>query len=99
MSINPPAGPVPGQAGPPYPATGPGPARAHVRRLRQDGRTYRAIAAAAGLDRATVSDLDRGRRRPEPRHHRRGARRDQPEPSRAAAWTPAAAGCGCGPCT
>ena len=64
MSINPAAGPVPGQAGPPYPAPGPGPARAHVRRLRQDGRTYRAIAAAAGLDRGTVSDLDRGRRRP-----------------------------------
>jgi transcriptional regulator with XRE-family HTH domain len=62
MSINPAAGPVPGQASPPYPATGL--ARAHVRRLRQDGRTYRAIAAAAGLDRATVSDLDRGRRRP-----------------------------------
>jgi hypothetical protein len=64
VSINPPAGPVPGQPGPPYPATGPGPARAHVRRLRRDGRTYRAIGAAAGLDRATVSDLARGRRRP-----------------------------------
>ena len=64
MSINPPAGPVPSQPGPPYPAPGPGPARAHVRRLRRDGRTYRAIAAAAALDRATVSDLDRGRRRP-----------------------------------
>jgi len=62
MSINPPAGPVPGQAGPPYPPVGS--ARAHVRRLRQGGRTYRAIAAAAGLDRATVSDLARGRRRP-----------------------------------
>src|SRR6266700_1527027 len=62
MSINPPAGPVPRPAGPPYPATGP--ARAHVRLLRQDGRTYRAIANAAGLDRATVSDLARGRRRP-----------------------------------
>ena len=60
MSINPPAGPVPGQAGPPYP----GPARAHVRQLRQDGRTYRAIANAAGRDRATVSDLARGHRRP-----------------------------------
>jgi transcriptional regulator with XRE-family HTH domain len=64
MSINPPAGPLPSQAGPPYPATGLGPARAHVRRLRQDGRTYRAIAAAAGLAPATVSDLARGRRRP-----------------------------------
>jgi len=62
MSINPPAGPVPSPAGPPYPVGGS--ARAHVRRLRQDGRTYRAIANAAGLDRATVSDLDRGRRRP-----------------------------------
>ena len=64
MSINPPAGPVPRPVGRPYPVPGPGPARAHVRRLRQDGRTYRAIAAAAGLDRATVSDLARGRRRP-----------------------------------
>jgi hypothetical protein len=62
MSINPPPGPVPGQPGPPYPATGP--ARAHVRRLRQDGGTYRGIAAAAGLAPATVSSLDRGRRRP-----------------------------------
>ena len=62
MSINPPAGPVPRPAARPYPAVGS--ARAHVRRLRQDGRTYRAIANAAGLDRATVSDLDRGRRRP-----------------------------------
>ena len=62
MSINPAAGPVPRLAGPPYPAVGS--ARAHVRRLRRDGRTYRAIADAAGLDRATVSDLARGRRRP-----------------------------------
>ncbi len=64
MSINPPAGPVPRPADRPYPVPGPVPARAHVRRLRQDGRTYRAIANAAGLDRATVSDLARGRRRP-----------------------------------
>jgi transcriptional regulator with XRE-family HTH domain len=63
MSINPPAGPVPRPAARPYPAVGS--ARAHVRRLRQDGRTYRAIANAAGLDRATVSDLARGRRRPQ----------------------------------
>jgi plasmid maintenance system antidote protein VapI len=34
-----------------------------VRRLCQDGNTYRAIATAAGLDRATVSDLAAGRRR------------------------------------
>ena len=62
MSINPPACPLPNQPGPPYPAVGP--ARAHVRRLRQDGGTHRGIAAAAGLAPATVSDLDRGRRRP-----------------------------------
>src|SRR5881398_3457525 len=64
MSINPPAGPVPSPAGPPYPATGPGPARAHVRRLRKAGGTHRGIAAAAGLAPATVSDLARGRRQP-----------------------------------
>ena len=64
MSINPAARPVPGQAGPPYPASGPDRARAHVRRLRKDGGTYRGLAAAAGLAPATVSDLDRGRRRP-----------------------------------
>ena len=64
MSINPPAAPGPAPADPPYPATGPGKAGAYVRRLRQDGRTYRAIAAAAGLAPATVSDLARGRRRP-----------------------------------
>jgi len=62
MSISPPAGPIPSPADPPRPATCP--ARAHVRRLREEGGTYRAIATAAGLDRATVSDLDRGRRRP-----------------------------------
>jgi transcriptional regulator with XRE-family HTH domain len=64
VSINPPPGPVPSQPGPPYPVPGPDPARAHVRRLHRDGRTYRAIAAAAGLDRGTVSELARGRRRP-----------------------------------
>ena len=98
MSINPPAGPVPSQAARPYPAPGPGPARAHVRRLRQDGRTYRAIAAAAGLDRATVSDLARGRRRPQ-----RGTTTavltvtSQAVPR--GRVDAGGAGCGCGPCT
>jgi transcriptional regulator with XRE-family HTH domain len=64
MSINPPPGPVPSPAGPPHPVAGPGPARAHVRRLRQAGGTYRGIAAAAGLAPATIYDLDRGRARP-----------------------------------
>ena len=63
MSINPEAGPVPCPADPPYPATSPRSARAHVRRLQQDGGTYRGIATAAGLAPATVSDLARGRRR------------------------------------
>jgi transcriptional regulator with XRE-family HTH domain len=58
MSINPPAGPVPGHTDPPSPAA------ARVRRWHQDGSTYRAIATAAGLDRATVRDLATGRRQP-----------------------------------
>ena len=62
MSINPPAGPVPSQADPPYPAT---PARPALTSAGcAGGGTYRGIAAAAGLAPATVSDLDRGRRRP-----------------------------------
>ena len=60
MSINPPAGPVPGHTDPPSPAA----ARVRVRRWLQDGSTYRAIATAAGLDRATVRDLAPGRRQP-----------------------------------
>jgi hypothetical protein len=40
-----------GLGDPPHPAigSGPGAARARIRRLRQDGSTYRAIATAAGL--------------------------------------------------
>ncbi len=64
MSINAPTGLGPDPAGPPHRQAGPGAASAHVRRLRQDGGTYRAIALAAGLDSATVSDLAAGRRRP-----------------------------------
>ncbi len=64
MSIHAPAAPGPLPDGPPYPATGPGAARAHVRRLRQDGGTYAGIATAAGLDPATVSGLATGRRHP-----------------------------------
>jgi plasmid maintenance system antidote protein VapI len=63
MSINTPAGSVPDPADPPPPATGRGAARAHVRRLRQDGGTYAGIATVAGLAPATVSDLASGRRR------------------------------------
>ena len=45
------------------PATGPGAARAHVRRLRRDGGTYRGIAAAAGIAPTTIHDLVTGHRR------------------------------------
>src|SRR5260370_41573393 len=41
-------------------------ARDHVTRLRQDGGTYRSIAAAAVLSPATVHGLASGRRRPQP---------------------------------
>jgi hypothetical protein len=41
-------------------------ARAHIRRLRRGGSSYRAIAAAAAVTPATVSDLARGRRRAHP---------------------------------
>jgi transcriptional regulator with XRE-family HTH domain len=63
MSINTPAPASPAPDGPPPPAAGPAAARAHVRRLRQDGGSYQAIATAAGLAPATVSDLAAGRRR------------------------------------
>jgi len=64
MSTRAPAAPGPLPDGPPQPAAGPGAARTHVRRLRQDGTTYQAIALAAGLDPATVASLAVGRRRP-----------------------------------
>ena len=41
-------------------------ARDHVTRLRQDGGTYRSIAAAAALSPATVHGLASGRRRAQP---------------------------------
>ena len=63
MSIKTPAPASPAPDGPPPPA-GPGAARAHVRRLRQDGGTYQAIATVAGLAPATVAGLAAGRRRP-----------------------------------
>jgi transcriptional regulator with XRE-family HTH domain len=65
VSINPAASPGLDPADPPYPATlraaGPAAARARVHRWRQEGSTYRAIATAAGLTPATVSDLARSR--------------------------------------
>ena len=64
MSINAPAPAAPAAADPPYPAASPAAARARVRRLHRTGATYRAIAAAAGLDPGTVRDLAHGRRHP-----------------------------------
>ncbi|WP_300609137.1 hypothetical protein, partial [Trebonia sp.] len=43
-----------------------GAVRDQVRRLRDEGGTYRGIAAAAGLAPATVHDLASGRRQPTP---------------------------------
>jgi plasmid maintenance system antidote protein VapI len=48
------------------PAPGPGTARDHARRLRQDGGTYRGIAAAAGIAPTTVHDLVSGHHHPTP---------------------------------
>ena len=63
MSINTPAPASPLRTDPRTPETGPGAVGDHVRRLREDGGTYRGIAAAAGLASTTVHDLVSGRRR------------------------------------
>ena len=51
---------------PGHPADGPGEVQDQIRRLRQEGGTYRSIAAAAGLAPGTVHDLATGRRNPTP---------------------------------
>jgi hypothetical protein len=72
MNTNPPTPPRPAPSGPqPPPArrrtASRGTARTHVRRLRQDGATYRGIAAAAGLGTTTVHDLISGHHQTSPR--------------------------------
>jgi plasmid maintenance system antidote protein VapI len=62
MSINTPAPAGQHRTDPRPPEAGPGAARDYARRLREDGGTYRGIAAAAGLAPATVHDLVSGRR-------------------------------------
>ena len=62
MSINTPAPASQPPADPQRPDIGPGAARDYARRLREDGGTYRGIAAAAGLAPTTVHDLVSGRR-------------------------------------
>ncbi len=62
MSINTPVPAGQHRTDPRQPDTGPGAARDYARRLRQDGGTYRGIAAAAGLAPTTVHDLVSGRR-------------------------------------
>jgi plasmid maintenance system antidote protein VapI len=59
-----PADGTPGVAGRPGPA--PGDVQGQVQRLRRDGGTYRAIAAASGLAPSTVHDLATGRVQPTP---------------------------------
>jgi plasmid maintenance system antidote protein VapI len=58
--------PSAGQTPAGQPGTGPGIVGDQLRRLRDDGGTYRAIAAAAGLAPTTVHDLASGRRQPTP---------------------------------
>jgi plasmid maintenance system antidote protein VapI len=53
-------------AAPGHPADAPGEVQDQIRRLRQEGGTYRSIAAAAGLAPGTVHDLATGRRNPTP---------------------------------
>jgi transcriptional regulator with XRE-family HTH domain len=48
------------------PGTAPGTVREQIRRLQDEGGSYRAIAAAAGLAPGTVHDLASGRRKPTP---------------------------------
>ena len=62
MSINTPAPASQPRTDPRPPDTGPGAARDYACRLREDGGTYRGIAAAAGLAPTTVHDLVSGRR-------------------------------------
>ena len=56
----------PQPAGNTPPAASPDDARATIRRLREQGGTYRSIAGAAGLAPSTVHDLGSGRRNPTP---------------------------------
>ena len=56
----------PRPAAPAEPAPGRAEIRDQLRQLRQEGGTYRSIAAAAGLASGTVHDLATGRRRPTP---------------------------------
>ena len=56
----------PSTAAPGKPETTPDTVREQIRRLQNDGGTYRAIAAAAGLAPGTIHDLASGRRQPTP---------------------------------
>ena len=63
MSISTPAGSGPAPADRRHPASGPGAARVHIRRLGQDSGTYVGIGGAACPAPATVGDVASGRRR------------------------------------
>ena len=102
MSINPAAGPGPAAADPPYPAASPAAARP------RPGPASAACARTAAPTRP--SPPPRAWPRPPsatwPRGRRRSTRGTAPPsspcpatPSRGPAWTPAAPGCGCAPCT
>ena len=80
------------------PGAVPGDVRDQIRRLQDDGGSYRAIAAAAGLAPATVHGLRSGRRQPTPATAR-ALSKVTSAPCAAPGSTPAAPGCGCAPCT
>ena len=73
-------------------------ARDHVTRLRQDGGTYRSIAAAAALSPAAVRGLASGRRRAQP-GTATAVLTVTSRSCRGHGWTRPGPGCGCGPCT
>ena len=77
----------------------PGDVRDQIRRLQDDGGSYRAIAAAAGLAPATVHGLALRPPPAHPRHRPEPCPRSPAAPCAAPASTPAAPGCGCAPCT
>ena len=73
-------------------------ARAHVTQLRQDGGTYRSVAAAAALSTGSVHRLASGRRRAQPGTTAAVLTVTSPALPRPG-WTRAEPGCGCAPCT
>ena len=73
-------------------------ARDYLTRLRQQGGTYRSIAAVAVLSPDTVYALASGSRRAQP-GTATAVLTVTARPCRTHGWTRPGPGCGCGPCT